>query len=222
MRKRILVVVSFIFAFGGFIVYSAAKAETKGEEVFEQKCFRCHSVGKIGAAHLAKDDVEACVARMASRPVAEIEPEDFDSIEDYLLAYVSREKQDRCRDLFVGKCTQCHSMECVTACLESPEKAAEAIRKMAEKPGADISEAEAFNIEDYLLNYIMREKKSAHQALFESKCTGCHGLEKIQAGHKDKEKAREVVERMARKPKAEINPEDFDSIEDYLLEYIKQ
>jgi cytochrome c2 len=207
MRKGILLLVGFILAVTSSVVYSAAKEELKGQQVFEQKCSLCHSLKKVDAAHMTKDDVEACVARMAGKPKAEVQPEDFDNIEDYLLRYISREKWDRCRDLFVGKCTQCHSMECAVACLTTPEKTAETV---------------AFNIEDYLLNYVTREKKNVHQVLFESKCTACHGLEKIQAGHVDKEKARGVVERMAKKPKAEINPEDFDSIEDYLLEYIKQ
>jgi mono/diheme cytochrome c family protein len=217
MRKCILLLSALIFAATGSLVYSAAT--TKGKELFDQKCAQCHSGTKVDTAHLTKEDIEGCVARMGRKPGGDIKPEEYDNIEDYLLGYITAEKS---RNLFVGKCTQCHSMECAEAGLKTPASAKRAVREMAGKPKAEISEEEALNIEDYLLSYIVTEKKNAHEVLFEAKCTQCHGGDKIKAGHVDKASAQGIVEKMAKKPKAEINPEDFSTIEDYLLEYIKK
>jgi cytochrome c2 len=219
MRKSILVLVTVVCAATLSFVYSAAKEAIKGKEAFQEKCSQCHSVTKVDTAHLGRDNVEACVARMAKKPGADIKAEDFDNIEDYLLGYITVEKP---RNLFVAKCTQCHSMECTQAGLTSGDTVRKVVKEMAGKPSAEITEEEAQNIEDYLLDFIKAEKKNVHQVLFEAKCSQCHGLEKVKAGHMDADKAKEVVERMAKKPKADINPEDFSNIEDYLLEYIKK
>jgi nitrate/TMAO reductase-like tetraheme cytochrome c subunit len=145
-----------------------------------------------------------------------LKKEDFVNIEDYLSAYLVAERD---RDVFVSRCTQCHSLECVQTAMDAG-KIEGVAKKMAQKSGAGISEQEAQNTEDYLMNYIKREKVDIHHAAFESTCSSCHSLDKIKTAHVDKSKAKEIVEKMARKPKSQINPEDFDSYEEYLMKYI--
>jgi len=218
MKKLFFVITSIVFIVMMTIVYAGEKgmSMTDKQALFEAKCSACHNLDKVKDSHMTKEDVKQCLVRMSKKTPDMLKKEDFVNIEDYLSAYLVAE---RYRDLFVSRCTQCHSLECVQTAMDAG-KIEGVAKKMAQKPGAGISEQEAQNSEDYLMNYIKREKVDIHHAAFESTCSSCHSLDKIKTAHVDKSKAKDIVMKMARKPKAHINPEDFDSYEEYLMKYI--
>ncbi len=55
--------------------------------------------------------------------------------------------------------------------------------------------------------------------LFEAKCKQCHSLDRIHEAHLDKDKARDIIERMRQKPGANISPDDTAVIYRYLERY---
>jgi cytochrome c5 len=218
MKRGIYLLVSLVLSTGGALVHSATTEEMKETRVFETQCSQCHSISKAQEAHVIESEVRTGAPRIVGGPDVRIKRQDYDHEEDYLLAYITEERHG---GVFFGECARCHTMGKSTARVKRSEKVAGTVR-VAKRSTAELTEERAVNIEDYLLHYITREKENLHQALFESKCARCHKSESVGAGHIHKERARGVVEEMAKEFEKEINPEDFDNIEDYLLEYIKR
>jgi hypothetical protein len=55
--------------------------------------------------------------------------------------------------------------------------------------------------------------------LFETKCQQCHSLDRIKQAHLDKERAREIIERMSKKEGANISEDEADVIYAVLSDY---
>lgn len=70
---------------------------------------------------------------------------------------------------------------------------------------------------------VHEEKKPAgnspQKELFENKCQKCHALERVRQAHLTRDRAKEVVERMRKKPGADISKADAESIYRYLGDY---
>jgi len=58
-----------------------------------------------------------------------------------------------------------------------------------------------------------------NKQLFESKCQQCHSLERVKEAHLTRDKAKVVVERMSKKPGANISKGEAESIYEYLGNY---
>ena len=58
-----------------------------------------------------------------------------------------------------------------------------------------------------------------NKQLFEAKCQQCHSLERVKDAHLDRDKAKVVVERMRKKPGANISVSEATSIFNYLGDY---
>ena len=58
-----------------------------------------------------------------------------------------------------------------------------------------------------------------NKQLFEAKCQQCHSLERVKDAHLDRDKAKVVVERMRKKPGANISESEAESIFSYLGDY---
>ena len=61
--------------------------------------------------------------------------------------------------------------------------------------------------------------KPSQKELFETKCQKCHSLERIEEAHLTRDTAKEIVERMRKKPGADISPADAEAIYQYLGDY---
>ena len=62
-------------------------------------------------------------------------------------------------------------------------------------------------------------KDIENKQLFEAKCQQCHSLERVKEAHLDREKAKTVVDRMRKKPGANISESEAESIFNYLGDY---
>lgn len=62
-------------------------------------------------------------------------------------------------------------------------------------------------------------KDEKNKQLFEAKCQQCHSLERVKEAHLDRDKAKTVVERMRKKPGANISASEAESIFGYLGDY---
>ena len=63
--------------------------------------------------------------------------------------------KDPHRELFETKCQKCHSLERVKEAHLTSETAKETVERMKNKPGADISQAEAEKLYEYLGSYFV-------------------------------------------------------------------
>ena len=62
-------------------------------------------------------------------------------------------------------------------------------------------------------------KNENNKQLFEAKCQQCHSLERVKEAHLSRDKAKTVVERMRKKPGANISESEAESIFQYLGDY---
>ena len=62
-------------------------------------------------------------------------------------------------------------------------------------------------------------KDEKNKQLFEAKCQQCHSLERVKEAHLSMEQAKTVVERMRKKPGANISVSEAESIFEYLGNY---
>ena len=58
-----------------------------------------------------------------------------------------------------------------------------------------------------------------NKQIFETKCQQCHSLERVKEAHLDSDQAKVVVERMRKKPGANISESEAESIFSYLGDY---
>ena len=58
-----------------------------------------------------------------------------------------------------------------------------------------------------------------NKQLFEDKCQQCHSLDRVKEAHLSRDQAKVVVERMSKKPGANISKGDAESIYKYLGDY---
>ena len=58
-----------------------------------------------------------------------------------------------------------------------------------------------------------------NKQLFETKCQQCHSLERVKEAHLSRDQAKVIVERMRKKPGANISESDAESIFEYLGDY---
>ena len=58
-----------------------------------------------------------------------------------------------------------------------------------------------------------------NKQLFENKCQQCHSLDRVKEAHLSRDQAKVVVERMSKKPGANISKGDSESIYEYLGNY---
>ena len=62
-------------------------------------------------------------------------------------------------------------------------------------------------------------KEEEKKELFQSKCQQCHSLERVKEAHLSRDQAKIVVERMRKKPGANISKEEAEYIYEYLGDY---
>jgi mono/diheme cytochrome c family protein len=116
--------------------------------------------------------------------------------------------------LFELKCSQCHALGRVTSRTETKEKWAEIVKKMQGKPGSGISDAEAENILGYLS--VEHTMESEGRAIFEQKCSQCHGLGRVHTRTETKKKWEEIVKKMREKGGAGISDADAAKILEFI------
>lgn len=62
-------------------------------------------------------------------------------------------------------------------------------------------------------------KDDPTKQLFEAKCKLCHSLDKVKEAHLNKDKAKDIVEKMRQKPGANISQDEASKIYNYLEGY---
>jgi mono/diheme cytochrome c family protein len=117
--------------------------------------------------------------------------------------------------VFEQKCNKCHGLDRATSRTETKEKWAAIVKQMEGKQGAGISDADAGQILVYLV--ARHRLVSKGQALFEQKCSQCHGLERATSRTKTKEKWAAILKQMEEKQGAGISDADAEKILDYLV-----
>jgi mono/diheme cytochrome c family protein len=117
--------------------------------------------------------------------------------------------------LFQQKCSQCHDLKRANSRFETKEKWAEIVKQMQKKPGSGISDVEA----EQILGYLVAKHRltSKGEALFEEKCSQCHGLERATSRTETREKWAEIVKQMQKKPASGISDAEAEKILDYLV-----
>ena len=114
-------------------------------------------------------------------------------------------------ELFVSKCTKCHDAAKAKKLHVSKQAFLDTIKKMQSKEGANISDKEA--------NAIAQLLGDPNREVFETKCSKCHTLERVDQKHLTGETAQKVLNTMCSKKGCDISPEERKKIEEFLNNY---
>jgi arsenate reductase-like glutaredoxin family protein len=117
-------------------------------------------------------------------------------------------------ELFVSKCTKCHNAEKAKKIHGTKESFLNIIKRMQSKEGANISDKEADAIAGLL--------GDPNREVFETKCSKCHSLERVDQKHLTGETAQKILNTMCIKKGCDISEGERKTIEKYLKYYISR
>ena len=112
-----------------------------------------------------------------------------------------QEKETTLLELFDGKCTKCHDAPDASKLHKNYNKPIDAVRKMQQKKGAEISDPESVDIAKFL--------DGPELALMQKECTKCHNLDRIVRACSTGTLNKDTVKRMQQKG-ARLNDEQVD------------
>ena len=114
-----------------------------------------------------------------------------------------QEKQKTLLELFDGKCTKCHDAPDASKLHKNYNKPIDAVRKMQQKKGAEISDPESVDIAKFL--------DGPQLALMQKECTKCHNLDRIVRACSTGTLNKDTIKRMQQKG-ARINDDQVDML----------
>jgi len=118
-----------------------------------------------------------------------------------------QEKQKTLLELFDGKCTKCHDAPDASKLHKNYNKPIDAVRKMQQKKGAEISDPESVDIAKFL--------DGPQLSLMQKECTKCHNLDRIVRACSAGTLNKDTIKRMQQKG-ARINDEQVDMLVEML------
>ena len=118
-----------------------------------------------------------------------------------------QEKQKTLLELFDGKCTKCHDAPDASKLHKNYNKPIDAVRKMQQKKGAEISDPESVDIAKFL--------DGPQLSLMQKECTKCHNLDRIVRACSTGTLNKDTIKRMQQKG-ARINDEQVDMLVEML------
>ena len=123
-----------------------------------------------------------------------------------------QEKQKTLLELFDGKCTKCHDAPDASKLHKNYNKPIDAVRKMQQKKGAEISDPESVDIAKFL--------DGPQLSLMQKECTKCHNLDRIVRACSTGTLNKDTIKRMQQKG-ARINDEQVDMLVEMLNKKVK-
>lgn len=179
--------------------------QKKEQEIFEKDCSQCHELDRsIGKLKTHSGWCET-IRRMQNKAPGAICDEETD-----VLVYYHVRKGKMLSDLFLKKCSKCHS----------PERALRAhgdwiiwektILEMKNKHGSGITANDAKK----LIKYHVKMQKE-EQEIFEKDCALCHPAERSLGEKHTPSEWREVIRRMQKKAPDLISDEEIDILVNY-------
>ena len=111
------------------------------------------------------------------------------------------EKQKTLLELFDKKCTKCHAAPEASKIHKMYNKPIDAISKMQQKKGSEVSDLEAIDLAEFL--------KGPNLSLMKAECTKCHSLDRIVRACGDGTLNKDTIKRMQQKG-ARLNDEQVD------------
>jgi len=165
------------------------RSKTGNQILFEAKCRRCHSLSKPLDRHNSFEAWDQIVLRCRAKSPNWINQEEHKSIVYYLVKIRGNKKTRKIPDdraLFENKCSRCHSIDRPLYALKPFQEWPVVIDEMRQKAPVWINKEEAERIAKYLVKNIQARKAGLHkvskissdQALFETKCSRCHVLDR--------------------------------------------
>jgi cytochrome c2 len=116
-------------------------------------------------------------------------------------------------ELFVSRCTKCHDAEKSKKLHVSKQAFLDTIKKMQSKEGANISDKEA--------NAIAQLLGDPNREVFETKCSKCHTLERVDQKHLTGDTAEKILNTMCTKKGCDISDAERKHIEKFLKYYAR-
>lgn len=195
--------------------------------VFNEKCQKCHP-GKIFLEqNLTPEQARAIIKRMQQKAGNSIEDKDIEIIVSYhvraqktatdkaLRAVLGQDfsedpSQKKEKELFVEKCSACHSAARALSVFKDPEIWALTVKRMQHYSKGEITDLEARKLVDF---HIERQQHEINT--FQETCTQCHDDERINSRSMSEDKWLETIRRMQKKAPELITDEKVNLLAAY-------
>lgn len=187
------------------------------QNLIMRKCSRCHDLRKVVSLERDEEAWRKTVTAMSKEKDSDISEDEVDIIVHY-----HRQRQQKDRELFEKKCSNCHkrkNMQSPPEVEKTPNQWRATIRRMMKKSSEVISDENIATLIHYHMrahSMITLRKLEAESKilgfgsaeLFGRKCSACHSLDKALQTFRDQESWQKTIENMAKKKGSSIKKSD--------------
>lgn len=195
--------------------------------LFRQKCQKCHPGKVFLEQNLTPDQARAIIKRMQLKAGNTIEDKDIEIIVRYHMrsqraavqaslnailgkAPKGQTAMQKGRELFVEKCSSCHSPARALSVFKDPQAWAQTIKRMQYYSKGAITDKEAKELVDF---HVAQQQKEIDA--FRHTCTRCHSDARINSRSLSEKQWRAVIKRMQKKAPRLISDEKVNLIAAY-------
>ncbi|GJQ59027.1 MAG: hypothetical protein SCALA701_18280 [Candidatus Scalindua sp.] len=160
---------------------------TKRQFLYESKCSKCHTLGRVFADPKTPDEWRACVDRMREKSPLWITPEEGEQIvgeivntrEDVVGSFPHKKRYDDAKLLFIDRCTECHSPDRIVLARKTRNDWKKTVLRMQKKSPSSFLDEDIPILTDYLAERggLIRDDHAAE--IMVTKCLVCHDAARI-------------------------------------------
>jgi len=201
--------------------------QKKEAAIFKEKCQKCHPGKVFLEQSLTPSQAKAIIKRMQQKAGNTIEDEDIEIIVNYhkraqkaaldetlkgILGKGQSEQpgMEKGMELFIEKCSSCHSPARALSVIKDPEVWTETIKRMQHYSKGAITDQQAKELVDF---HVARQQKEINT--FQKTCTKCHNDNRINSRSLTGEQWLETIKRMQKKAPELISDEKVNLLAAY-------
>lgn len=159
----------------------------KGKFLYESKCSKCHTLGRVFTDPKTHDEWRSCVTRMREKSPMWITDEEGEQIIGEILhtgegvvgEFPQKKKYDDAKLLLIDRCTECHSLNRILIARKTRGEWAQTVLKMRKKSPESFLDEDIPLLTDFLgeRSDMLRDDHAAE--IMVTKCLVCHDAARI-------------------------------------------
>ncbi|MCP5002642.1 MAG: hypothetical protein GY941_01630 [Planctomycetes bacterium] len=176
----------------------------KDKYLYERKCSKCHTLGRVFADQMSNDEWRSCVTRMREKSPLWITSEEMEQIigeilhtrEDVVGTFLHKKKYDDAKLLLIDRCTKCHSLNRILMARKTRNEWKKTVMKMQKKSPESFLSEDIPLLTSYLAERFEMLKNDQAAEIMVNKCLVCHDAGRIFLERKSRADWKKVVSDM--------------------------